>query len=506
MIKLRFPTIAWGLLAAQFLMVFPADGQVERLELGRRLQRFELAWEQANEDQQAASAQPMQAAVNSFFSLQLKNAAERLDTAWLLVKDHPTADWQRLLVPFYLELERPVRDLSSLSMLATLKNLYPLKAELPEDYQIRLRIINQQGEEVQVLDSTIQLLRQGVQLSLESLAEGDYFLQVEIVDGLDAFGLIPVGFSLLRDFRKRLEQLQAAAGDRELAWSDSTRASVRSYADLLASLLEGDVQEIDYPAARMLRFAESLIEHPQRLAETVVAASQQHDLWLTLRHNRRQVPIRLRSPQPGTGSNPVPANADSSANVDGDRETGLTDQPLPVLILLHGAGGSENMFFQTYGAGRAVELGVQRGWLVVATRQGGIGGMGGLGFDVPQILDSLAEFFPIDRSRVFLMGHSMGAGQLIRQVSLHPEVPAAVAAIGGGNAIRNNPAVGEIPWFVAAGELDFGLRGAQALKSSLDNIGAAKLTYKVYPKVEHMVIVQACLDDAFEFFDQNARR
>ncbi len=33
---------------------------------------------------------------------------------------------------------------------------------------------------------------------------------------------------------------------------------------------------------------------------------------------------------------------------------------------MHGAGGSENMFFETYGAGRLVDLAVERGWGVIS--------------------------------------------------------------------------------------------------------------------------------------------
>jgi len=509
------------ILVAQFAFVVTVNGQIERLELGRRLQRFELAWQQAPDDQQAAAAQPMQGAVSSFFSLQLKNAAERLDAAWLLVRDRPTTDWQRQVVPLYLEIERPVRDLSELSFQVTVKPLYPLKSEIPQDYQVQLQIANELGQIVHTRNTTIQLLQQGIYLTTEKLPAGDYQLQAEIVEGVDSFKLIEVGFSLLQDSKNRLQQLNAAAADRELPLSESVRATLRSHADLLSSLLAGDIQEIDYPAARLLEFAESLIENPSRSSATVQEASRGHDVWITLRHNRRQVPLRLRAPKTFAVPPSLPLPSEDSSEVVSDQQQQLettqqtaqqtpnqeaAKQQIPILILLHGAGGSENMFFQTYGAGRAVQLGLDRGWLVVAPRQGGIGGMGGLGFDVAQILDSLDEFFPIDRSQVYLMGHSMGAGQLIRQVSLHPTLPRAVAAVGGGNAIRNVPAAADLPWFVAAGELDFGLRGAQALKNSLENIGAARVTYKVYPHIEHMVIVQACLDDAFAFFDQNSKK
>ena len=43
-------------------------------------------------------------------------------------------------------------------------------------------------------------------------------------------------------------------------------------------------------------------------------------------------------------------------------------KPLPLVIALHGAGGSENMFFDAYGNGKIVDLCRKRGWLLVAPR------------------------------------------------------------------------------------------------------------------------------------------
>lgn len=198
-------------------------------------------------------------------------------------------------------------------------------------------------------------------------------------------------------------------------------------------------------------------------------------MWLTVAQGRKKVPLRIRTP----------ANIDPAA-------------PLGVLMLFHGAGGSENMFFETYGAGGAVAAGLQRGWLVVATRQG----LTGMSLDAKQILEALQPIFPIDHDQVYFMGHSMGAGQVATQVGLHPTLPRAVAAIGGGGRPRQIEAAAGLPWFIAAGSLDFGKSGAKSLSQSLQRSGGKQIVYREYPNVEHMVIVQAALPDAFEFFDQ----
>jgi len=174
---------------------------------------------------------------------------------------------------------------------------------------------------------------------------------------------------------------------------------------------------------------------------------------------------------------------------------------MPVLLAFHGAGGSENMFFETYGAGRLVRLGAERGWLVVAPRLGLLG----LSMDCRQMLDVLAEHFPVDRERVFLVGHSMGAVQVVNQVSKVPESVTAAVALGGGMSVANADAAKSVPWLVAAGERDFGRRGGQALARGLEAVGADVRWLEV-PNVEHMVVVQAALDDVFSFLDEASRK
>ena len=51
----------------------------------------------------------------------------------------------------------------------------------------------------------------------------------------------------------------------------------------------------------------------------------------------------------------------------------------------------------------------------------------------------------------------------------------AVAALGGGGTVKASDALKKLPVFVAAGELDIGLRGARALKASLEKAEVATL-------------------------------
>lgn len=154
------------------------------------------------------------------------------------------------------------------------------------------------------------------------------------------------------------------------------------------------------------------------------------------------------------------------------------------------------MFFETYGAGRLIDLAKEHGWIVVAPRQNLLAGK--LALDVGAMLDELSNWIPIDRQRVGLIGHSMGAAQAITQVSGDPTQVTAVVAIGGGGRANRSAALQQVPFWIAAGARDFGKPGAKALADRLSDWGCP-VEYREYPDIEHMVIVQAALDDATEF-------
>jgi hypothetical protein len=127
--------------------------------------------------------------------------------------------------------------------------------------------------------------------------------------------------------------------------------------------------------------------------------------------------------------------------------TGFTG-PRPVIVALHGAGGDERMFFTAYGAGRLREIADRVGAVVVTpnTMQLGLRAE-----RFPELLDALERRTAIDRSRVYVVGHSMGAGITARLASLHPTRIRAVACIAGPCGA---PVAGDPPRLVVAGSLD----------------------------------------------------
>ena len=122
------------------------------------------------------------------------------------------------------------------------------------------------------------------------------------------------------------------------------------------------------------------------------------DHWRTVRGaNGAAVPFRL-----------VASKAVASAK-----------RPVPLLIVLHGAGGDENMFIDAYGAGITPRLARERGWLLVSPATTPVGASP-VNFDV--LLAQLKSEYAIDSSRVYVLGHSMGAGAAARLQSQRQEI------------------------------------------------------------------------------------
>ena len=165
------------------------------------------------------------------------------------------------------------------------------------------------------------------------------------------------------------------------------------------------------------------------------------------------------------------------------------EAPAPLVIAFHGAGGSENMFFDAYGAGAIVRRCRELGWVLVAPR----GGM----TDAAAAVAELTRCLPIDPKRVHLVGHSMGAANAAAAAAQIPDL-AGVALLGGGGGIRGRWAA--IPTFLGAGSADFGLSGVRNTQKILERQNLARLVMREYPDVEHLAVVAVALPDVFDFF------
>jgi predicted esterase len=120
---------------------------------------------------------------------------------------------------------------------------------------------------------------------------------------------------------------------------------------------------------------------------------------------------------------------------------------LPLVIALHGMGGDENMFMEGYGGGVLKELAQRAGFILVTPSTYSVA-PNPASFE--SIVDTMASLYNIDRSRVYVVGHSMGAMVAGGWAVRYSDRLAAACLIAGGQVVGAASA----PVLMVAGEFD----------------------------------------------------
>lgn len=172
--------------------------------------------------------------------------------------------------------------------------------------------------------------------------------------------------------------------------------------------------------------------------------------------------------------------------------------PLPVIVALHGAGGNEHMFVEAYGAGRLAELAEEKGFVVISPSTTALARSPGA---LRELLDAAAAAYPLDRGRVGVVGHSMGAAAAWQLAETFGRELAGVVCLagpcpgrppqGGGRSAEELP-----PLLVVAGETD-----PLAPPSRLEEAATQgrnrglEVEMRVVPGLGHTLMVGAVLDE-----------
>ncbi len=191
------------------------------------------------------------------------------------------------------------------------------------------------------------------------------------------------------------------------------------------------------------------------------------DYWRTFAMGKNELATRVFAPPATTG-----------------------DQPVPLVIALHGAGGDENMFLEGYGAGLIRRLAEQHECLLCSPRTEGLAGKPE-NFTV--LIDALAANYSIDRQRIYVLGHSMGGGAASMLAARQADQIRAVACLAGfagfGKSVEKTP-----PVLAIGAELDPIIPAArieQAAQRAIER--GLPVTYRLQKDYGHTVMVGAVL-------------
>lgn len=171
-------------------------------------------------------------------------------------------------------------------------------------------------------------------------------------------------------------------------------------------------------------------------------------------------------------------------------------KPVPLLVVLHGAGGDENMFIDAYGAGITPTMAAKNGVLLVSPATTPFGASPE-SFDA--LLAQLRTEYNVDTTRVYVLGHSMGAGISARLAGQRPGVIAAAVCLAGGAPIKVD---GAPPMLFVGAELDplIPAKNVQAFAAA-----SPTATYQMLPNEGHTLMVANGIRLAFPWMLERHR-
>ena len=195
----------------------------------------------------------------------------------------------------------------------------------------------------------------------------------------------------------------------------------------------------------------------------------------------------------------------------------------PLIIALHGLGGTEDSFFDAYGK-QLPALAERRGYIVAAPLGYRVdGGYGwGLGApptdpaarrlaelsedDVMHVLAEVRRNYNVDPRRIYLMGHSMGAIGTWKLAPKDPTTWAALGAFSGQGVPATVERMRDVPEFVVHGDADptVNVAGSRAMVAAMKAHGV-DVQYIEVPGGNHGNVVEPNLPGMFDFFDAHRK-
>jgi len=181
--------------------------------------------------------------------------------------------------------------------------------------------------------------------------------------------------------------------------------------------------------------------------------------------------------------------------------TDAPDRPRPLVIAMHGAGADEHMFTHAYGAGALTRLADEHDFIVASPNTNVVlSAASRLG----AAIDAVRSDYAVDPDRVYLLGHSLGAGAAAGLAGPYADRLAGVVCLAGGWNFPRSPEAP--PILVMAPERDaiVPARRIREIAEEAQRAGAP-LTFRLIPHQTHTLGVPAMLPAAIEWLLERRR-
>lgn len=335
-----------------------------------------------------------------------------------------------------------------------------------------------------------------MELDVAGVEDGNYVIETEVFDGTTSIGTATLGVVLQKGLDAKLRALETSAA----AATPVVRADILYPVDFIKNINRGRITPGTFNAASEIAAAEAVVAAAKGGKDPFKGKTGDMERHYPLEGANEIMPYRVYVPKAYTGAT-----------------------ALPLVIALHGLGATEDSFFDSYSK-LPPQLAEKHGFLMAAPlgyRVDGFYGSTIMGSgdaaarrrveysekDVMEVLKLMKNNYKVDDSRIYLIGHSMGAIGTWAIASKYPDIWAALVPFSG----TGSPALAErmkgIPQFVVHGDNDptVNVSGSRTMVAALNKLGA-DVTYLEVRGGNHTDVVVPNLELAFDFLSTQKKK
>ena len=334
-------------------------------------------------------------------------------------------------------------------------------------------------------------------LDVHDVPDGTYQLSVETLDGTRSLGTSTLNISLRKGLDQVVAQLEAAAATAP----EPLRAEILFPVDRMRNVNLARLEMRTFDPERDFAAALEVAAAVKNGKNPFAARTGDFKRHYLLASANEIMPYRMYVPKSYTAG-----------------------RSYPLIIALHGLGGTEDSFFESYDR-VFPPLAEQHGYIVATPLGYRVDGGYGWGVgnppadpvsrrsqqasedDVMQVLQQVKQQYKIDESRIYLMGHSLGAIGTWKIGPKFPDVWAAMAPIAGSGNAASLERIRHIPQIIVHGDDDrtVNVRGSQSMVAKMKELGIEHRYIEV-PGGSHSGVVAPNLPAIFDFFDTHKKK
>ena len=334
-----------------------------------------------------------------------------------------------------------------------------------------------------------------VEVDLAGIADGAYLLDAEVLDGTTSLGTASLGVFLHTGLDARLTAIESAAA----TVAEDVRADVVYPADVIKNVNLGRIELGAFNVPNEIAKAEAILASARGGKDPFKGRTGDFERHYVLRGANEIMPYRVYVPKGYAAS-----------------------KATPLVIALHGLGQNEDSFFDSYSQ-LPPQLAEKHGFLMAAPlgyRPDGFYGSPIMGVadaasrrkteysekDVLEVVRLMKAAYNVDESRIYLMGHSMGAIGTWLLGAKYPQLWAALVPFSGTGSPALAAAMKAVPQLVVHGDADntVNVSGSRNMVAALKKAGA-DVTYIEVAGGSHTDMVVPNLPKAFEFMSRQKK-